>query len=217
MKNLQTYILEELEYNTVNEGKVWTAIKKWWNDLFSSSSDKKYDRYSSDFDSSLYSDYVRELNNTFNIKNITITKINPSTLPKIVNPNGVKPDVQKNIGFTDFIDEKISTKYDIYGISYSSNDISDTAALIKVKKCELESFENYLEILKVQIVNEFENVLSLNKLLNVFSNYVKESKNIRGLLYKGKNKSLFKNLIDNCNFTSNKINDNIKVAYKKIK
>lgn len=216
MKRLQDYILEELEYdNEINEGKMWNAIKKWWNNLFSSSSNKMYDRYSSNFDSSLRSDYVRELNDSFNIKNIEITKINPSTLPKIVNPNGVKPNVQKNIGFTDFINEKISTEYDIYGISYSSTNISDTPALIKVKKYNSGLFENYLEILKVQIINEFENVLSLNKLLNAFIRYIKESQNISGLLYKGKNKSLYKNLIENCGFEEKTHNDT-KVAYKKI-
>ena len=173
MKRLQDYILEELEYNNeINEGKVWNAIKKWWNKLFYSSGDKTYDRYSKDFDSDLCNEYVTELKNKFSLNNVRIKKIvNNQALHEIVNPNGTKPDIKKNTGFTDFIDETISKDYVIYGISYITDDISDTAALIKVKNCDssFKEFSNYLEILKIQIINEFTNVLSVNDILNKFA------------------------------------------------
>lgn len=218
MKRLQDYILEELEYNNeINEGKVWNAIKKWWNKLFYSSGDKTYDRYSKDFDSDLCNEYVTELKNKFSLNNIRIKKIvNNQALREIVNPNGVKPDIKKNTGFTDFIDETISKDYVIYGISYITDDISDTAALIKVKNCDssFKEFSNYLEILKIQIINEFTNVLSVNDILNKFAKSIIND----GFIYKynDKNKELYNVLLDECNFNKTRLNDNIKVVYKKI-
>ena len=218
MKSLQDYILEELEYNNeINEGKVWNAIKKWWNKLFYSSDDKKYDRYSSDFNSDLRNEYVTELKNKFSLNNIRIKKIvNNQALREIVNPNGVKPDIKKNTGFTDFIDETISKDYDIYGISYITDDISDTAALIKVKNCDssFKEFSNYLEIVKIQIINEFTNVLSVNDILNKFAKSIVNE----GFIYKynDKNKELYNVLLDECNFNKTRLNDNTKVVYKKI-
>ena len=218
MKRLQDYILEELEYNNeINEGKIWNAIKKWWNNLFYSSGDKTYDRYSKDFDSDLCNEYVTELKNKFSLNNIRIKKIvNNQALREIVNPNGVKPDIKKNTGFTDFIDETISKDYVIYGISYITDDISDTAALIKVKNCDssFKEFSNYLEILKIQIINEFTNVLSVNDILNKFAKSIIND----GFIYKynDKNKELYNVLLDECNFNKTRLNDNIKVVYKKI-
>ena len=218
MKRLQDYILEELEYNNeINEGKVWNAIKKWWNKLFYSSGDKTYDRYSKDFDSDLCNEYVTELKNKFSLNNVRIKKIvNNQALHEIVNPNGTKPDIKKNTGFTDFIDETISKDYVIYGISYITDDISDTAALIKVKNCDssFKEFSNYLEILKIQIINEFTNVLSVNDILNKFAKSIIND----GFIYKynDKNKELYNVLLDECNFNKTRLNDNIKVVYKKI-
>ena len=219
MKSLQDYILEELEYNNeINEGKIWNAIKKWWNNLFYSSGDKTYDRYSKDFDSDLRNEYVIELKNKFSINNIRIKKIvNNQALREIVNPNGVKPDIKKNTGFTDFVNETISKDYVIYGISYITDDISDTAALIKVKNCDssFKEFSNYLEILKIQIINEFANVLSVNDILNKFEKSIVND----GFIYKynDKNKELYNVLLDKCNFKQGKLNDNTKIVYKKIK
>ena len=218
MKSLQDYILEELEYNNeINEGKIWNAIKKWWNNLFYSSGDKTYDRYSKDFDSDLCNEYVTELKNKFSLNNVRIKKIvNNQALREIVNPNGVKPDIKKNTGFTDFIDETISKDYVIYGISYITDDISDTAALIKVKNCDssFKEFSNYLEILKIQIINEFTNVLSVNDILNKFAKSIIND----GFIYKynDKNKELYNVLLDECNFNKTRLNDNTKVVYKKI-
>ena len=219
MKSLQDYILEELEYNNeINEGKIWNEIKKWWNNLFYSSGDKTYDRYSKDFDSDLRNEYVIELKNKFSINNIRIKKIvNNQALREIVNPNGVKPDIKKNTGFTDFVNETISKDYVIYGISYITDDISDTAALIKVKNCDssFKEFSNYLEILKIQIINEFANVLSVNDILNKFEKSIVND----GFIYKynDKNKELYNVLLDKCNFKQGKLNDNTKIVYKKIK
>lgn len=219
MKRLQDYILEELEYNNeINEGKIWNAIKKWWNNLFYSSGDKTYDRYSKDFDSDLRNEYVIELKNKFSLNNIRIKKIvNNQALREIVNPNGTKPDIKKNTGFTDFIDETISKDYVIYGISYITDDISDTAALIKVKNCDssFKEFSNYLEILKIQIINEFTNVLSVNDTLNKFAKSIIND----GFIYKynDKNKELYNVLLDECKFNKTRLKDNTKVVYKKIK
>lgn len=218
MKSLQEYILEELEYNNeINEGKIWNAIKKWWNNLFYSSGDKTYDRYSKDFDSDLRNEYVIELKNKFSLNNIRIKKIvNNQALREIVNPNGVKPDIKKNTGFTDFVDETISKDYVIYGISYITDDISDTAALIKVKNCDssFKEFSNYLEILKIQIINEFANVLSINEILNKFAKSIVND----GFIYKynDKNKELYNVLLDECKFNKTRLKDNTKVVYKKI-
>ena len=218
MKRLQDYILEELEYNNeINEGKIWNAIKKWWNNLFYSSGDKTYDRYSKDFDSDLRNEYVTELKNKFSLNNIRIKKIvNNQALREIVNPNGTKPDIKKNTGFTDFIDETISKDYVIYGISYITDDISDTAALIKVKNCDssFKEFSNYLEILKIQIIDEFVCVLPVNDILNKFAKNIIND----GFIYKynDKNKELYNGLLDECNFNKTRLNDNTKVVYKKI-
>ena len=78
MKTLQDYILESIE-NDINEGKIWDAVKKWWNNLFEPST-KKYDKYAGKMDNIAQHEYEQKINADYYSKDaksaVEIAKIN---------------------------------------------------------------------------------------------------------------------------------------------
>lgn len=208
MKSLQEYIIEAVEYDEINEGKIWDAIKNWWNNLFSSS-DKKYDVYSGKLDPQTREEYISDLKQTFDIRKLKLTKVNPSSLDKIVNPSGVKPNKETNDGFWQFTTDNISndSSTSIYGLSYVTDDISDTPVLFKVKKSSIDLYNDYLELIKIQIIDEYNNVLPLNKVIQFIldSNILTNHKGM--ICLKDVNKELYNKLFNDCDFIKETVNN----------
>ena len=149
MKTLPDYILESIENDEINEGKIWNAVKKWWSNLFEPSK-KKYDKYASKMDNTTLQNYTQKIKDTFSMDNLSFNKINPSSLDKIVRPNGEEPDQHNNYGFWKFVDEKVSSKNvnEIFiALVYESEEIKDTAALIKFN---IDSQNNEAEIIIIK-------------------------------------------------------------------
>lgn len=221
MKTLQDYILESIENDELNEGKIWDAVKKWWNNLFEPS-DKKYDKYAGKMDNVAQHEYVQKINDSFNIKNVSIKQIDPKSLNKIVKPNGEEPNKIDNIGFWKFVDEKIKTNnpyIKIYGFIYEDSDIKDTCALLKVNTNVDNVIDGYTEIQNLQIINYYNNVFPLTKLVNTIKHNMTTIFNkSEGLFIKKDiDKDLYEKLVNDCGFVKETINGNINIAKLDIK
>lgn len=198
MKSLQSYILEHID-NDVNEGKILDAIKEWFKKLFEPS-DRKFDRYNSDngLNGTNLSNYETYLKDNFDIKNIEIKKLDLETLKKIVYPNGEEPNTEEQIGFYEFIDniDEKENNSDYFGLIYKDSEVKDTAVL-------LNSVNNggKIEILKLQVIKEFINLLKLNDVIKL----LKQNKEFIGtykIMYikQNTNKELYNQLINDCGF-----------------
>ena len=199
MQSLQGY----LEQN-INEGELWDSIKQWFKDLFDPESDKQYSRYVDSEDEnhlsgSNLSNYKDYLENNFNKENIQIKVLNDKELKKVVYPAGVEPNKEDGIGFYEFIDyaEDKNHKGSTYiGFLYNTKEVSDTPALIQVKY-DTETFE----IIKLQIIEEFENELSISDIINIISKKQEIIKNCTSIIVnETTNKELFNQVINDCNF-----------------
>lgn len=216
MRTLQDYILESIENDEINEGKIWNAIKKWWNDLFEPT-DKKYDRYASKMDNVTQQEYKEKIKNTFKTNNITIKQIDPKSLNTIIKPNGEEPNKETNTGFWKFTNERVvtanaDTKF--YAFIYEDSDIKDTIALLKVDTSNNGFLEKYVEILNLQIIDYFYNVFSIDKMIKfIKDNSVKLFADKTGIFIKKKtDKELYEKLINDCEFEKTTINNTINVA-----
>lgn len=221
MKTLQDYILESIENDKLNEGKIWDALKKWWNNLFEPST-KKYDKYAGKMDNIAQHDYEQKINDSFDIKNISMRQIDPASLDKIVKPNGEEPNKLDNTGFWKFVDEQIKTNnpdIKIYGFIYEDSDIKDTCALIKVNTTKDNIIDDYIEIKNLQIINYYNKVFPLTKLIdNIKHNMVKFFDKSSGLfIKKTTDKDLYEKLVNDCDFVKETINGNINIAKLDIK
>lgn len=190
MKSLQQYLLENLD--TIEEGKIWDAIKNWFKELFEPS-DRPYDRYNEDNDISGANreNYISYLKDNFSIKNCEVKKVDKDDLKKIIYPNNHQPDLENKLGFYKFIDTKNGN---FYSIVYKDDQVKDTPVLIKVKEGEI------LEILDLQIISEFSNIFMLKDVIDLL---VKSDdiKNIKKIIFKeNSDKDIYKQLINDCSF-----------------
>lgn len=199
MKSLQQYIYESID-NDVNEGKIIDAIKNWFKSLFEPS-DKQFNRFNEDhaLKGSNLSNYIDYLKENFEISKIKVNKIEDKKyLKDIVYPNGVEPNYEQQLGFYDFIDnannEKDKTQY--IGLFFEDSECTDVPALINYKK-EGEA----INIIKIQIIKEFIDFISLNQLINLIKTekeFIEDSKTL--FIKKDTNKELYNKLVNDCNF-----------------
>lgn len=97
MKRLQDYILENYEYDSINEGRIWDALKRFFNNFFKPSKNKKFDRFGlDDNNSSNGFSLINYINNNFSTNNLELHDI---TLSKL----------QSKIDFSE--NEELSNKY----------------------------------------------------------------------------------------------------------
>lgn len=199
MKSLQQYIYESID-NDVNEGKIIDVIKNWFKSLFEPS-DKKFNRFDEEHDlkGSNLSNYIDYLKENFEINKIKVNKIEDKKyLKDIVYPNGVEPNYEQQLGFYDFIDnvnnEKDKTQY--LGLFFEDSECTDVPALINYKK-----EEEAINIIKIQIIKEFIDFISLNQLIDLIKTekeFIEDSKTL--FIKKDTNKELYNKLINDCNF-----------------
>ena len=134
MKTLQEYILESIDTDDVNEGKIWNAIKNWFSDLFNVSN-KKYDRYSTLNDPLLINDYKEHLKNYFNSNKITVHIVKESELKKLINTDIKNKFTNETTGFNEFINEpEAKNKSQFYILHYKDSNINDIVCIIKAKE-----------------------------------------------------------------------------------
>jgi len=200
MKSLQTYLIENLD-NTIEEGKILDAIKEWFKNLFSPSK-KKFDRYNPEkpLIGTTLSNYKEYLKENFNMKNIEIRYIGFDELKKIVYPNGNEPSIEDKVGFYDFIDniDDKDKDTDYFAFFYRESDIKDTACLVNCIKSNKR-----VELLKIQVVNEFENLLPIKDVIEQLKSNEEFIEDIKEIFIKeNTNKNLYKQLINDCGFES---------------
>jgi len=198
MKSLQQYIYEHVD--NVNEGEIWDAIKNWFKNFFDSS-DKKFNRYDSEegLTGSNLSNYIDWLQDNFEISDTQLRKIiDHKELKKIVYPNGIEPNYEEKLGFYEFIDN-VSDKEDeteYWGLFYSNDECNDTIAIVNILRNG-----NVIEILNIQIIKEFIDLVPLQKLIDILkSNKEFMSTSSIFQIKKEKNKELYNKLINDCNF-----------------
>lgn len=208
MKSLQEYIIESIE-SDINEGRIWDAIKRWFNDLFSPS-DKKFDRYKENgIDTPDYIDYIKH---NFNNHNIKLHKIKKSLLNNIVNPTSVVPSKNNDEGFWQFIDEPTEPEGVFYALVYTDKSCKDTVCLIKINEHK-QLYNNCAEILKVQILKEYQNYISFDDVVTYLE--ILLSKTHNGLFIKrNQNKKLYETFINDCDFIKTTYKTDINIAYK---
>ena len=110
------------------------------------------------------------------------------------------PSKEYNFGFYNFIDYKKDKLYkdsDYIGYMYNTKNVSDTGVLIQI----IYNSTN-IEIIKLQVVEEFENLLSISDILNMFIKNKEIMKDYKNIIVKEKvNKDLFNQFINDCDFT----------------
>ena len=214
MKSLQTYLIENLDNSTIEEGKILDAIKEWFKNLFSPSK-KKFDRYNPENQliGTTLSDYKEYLKENFDIKNIDLKNINFDELKKIVYPNGNEPSIEDKVGFYDFIDniDNKDKDTDYIAYIYQESNIKDTACLINCIKSGKK-----IELLKIQVINEFENLLTIKEIIRLLKSNKELIEDIKEIFIKeNTNKNLYKQLINDCDFES-KYDENRNINIAKI-
>lgn len=197
MQSLQEYLIENID-----EGKIWDSIKNWFKSLFDSD-DKEYSRYSkgqNELSGANLTNYKNYLKDNFNKSQIKIHKLTDSELKEVVFPAGVMPSKEYNFGFYDFSDYKKDKNYkdsDYIGYMYNTKNVSDTAVLIQIKYDKVD-----IEIIKLQIVEEFENLLKLNDIIKMLIENKEIIGDYKNIIIKEKtNKNLFNQVINDCDFT----------------
>lgn len=217
MKSLQQYIIESIETD-VNEGKIWDAIKKWFSDLFSPS-DKKFDRYNNDntFDNN---EYVYYLEDHYNPNNIKMHKLSADALNNIVLDDEIHTNKKNDDGFWEFSDElKNTSDYTYYALIYEDKNCKDTCCLIKLNE-ETQLYNNCAEILKIQILKEFQKHISFYEVIDRLEVLLYDTHN--GIfIKKDKNKKIYDMTINDCDFIKTMYNFNksgsTSIAYKKFR
>jgi hypothetical protein len=204
MKSLQAYLIENLDQ--IEEGKIWDAIKNWFKELFEPS-ERPYDRYNPDNEltGAERENYIDYLKNNFDIDCCELKKVDTNSLSKIINPNGVKPDLENKYGFYKFID---SSKGTYMSIVYKDNQVKDTSTLIKYT-----SKGKTFEILDFQTIQEFMNVFTLKDLIKVIKEDESFKKSYNEIIFKeSSDKDIYKQLINDCEFETefdNELDTNI--------
>jgi len=220
MKTLQEYLLEQYEvYNdNIQEGEVWDAIKNWFKNLFEPNKELKFDRYNFDdeyegeFKSDKLEEYKQYIENNFDLKNCKVKQINLKELKNIVCPNNIKPNESDEYGFYNFlenVDKNIKDQL-YFGIIYLDKEVKDTIALISI-----ENNNGIFNIIKYQIIKEYQNKLTIKLLINIFENSDIFKKNCQALVCKKTtDNNLYNQLINDCDFNKETIN-NENIAIKK--
>ena len=216
MKTLQEYILESIYTDDVNEGKIWDAIKNWFADLFTTSN-KKYDRYSTLNDPLLINDYKEYIKNYFNYNRITIHNVNGSELKKIINSDIKNEFTNETTGFNEFINEpEPKNKSQFYILHYKDSNINDIVCIIKAKENNV-LVSKYIEIEKLQISDLYSDLLKLNKIINIFKTYLNKNATGKKTMYDGfyvcknVNDELYNMVINDCDFERDLV-DNKNIA-----
>lgn len=199
MQSLQEYLIENID-----EGKIWDSIKDWFKSLFDSKSNKQYSRYV-DVDDENYisgsnlNNYKSYLKDNFDKNDIKLKDLTDVELKKVVFPGGVEPSKEYDFGFYDFIDYKNDEYYkesNYIGLLYNNDDVSDTSALVQIKYNDEE-----LEIIKLQIINEFENILSISDIINMIIKNKEIINNCKFITVNETiNKNLYNKVINDCKF-----------------
>lgn len=225
MKTLQQYLLEELEYNDeIHEGKIWDAIKDWFNNLFSPST-KKYDRFRYDpdeydkiFKGDSIEKYKQYIKKHFDLNKCKMMYIDKKNIKKIIAPQGVIPNEDDKLGFYKFIEDYVSkenNKNDLYyGLCYEDEEIKDIIALIKGRKNDFD-----LDLLKIQIITEYEKSIKLQNVIEILlesKDILKANDFVKIQCQEKANKELYNQLLNDCDFVKeNKLFGS--VAIKEIK
>ena len=229
MRKLEDYIYESYVQSylidMVEEGEIWDNIKynikqkinNWINKLFNSDDEnefkekfelvhKKYTEMSSEE----FKTYVEKF---FNIKKCVVNIANKKEIERIFN-YVIEPNYEDKIGFyefdlnkIDFEKEKIISIYTIDNNEKSPLYIP--CCLIQVNSKEYEN--NILNIYKLQILQEFSEILDINNVIELITKNLKLEK-----IYveEKKNKDLYNKLINDCDFEKTLGNDSINIAQK---
>lgn len=224
MKSLQEYLIEELEYNDVNEGKIWDAIKEWFANLFSPST-KKYDRFRYDpdeYDKIFRGDniekYKKYLTSNFKLDKCKLMFVEQKNVKKIIAPNDMIPNEDDKLGFYKFIEDCLTKELNkndmFFALCYEDAEVKDVLALIKGRKDKFD-----LNLLKVQIITEYEKLIKLQNVIEFLLNskdILKDKDFVKVKCLEKDNKELYNKLLNDCDFT--KENNLIgSVAVKEIK
>lgn len=213
MKTLQQYMSAEIKGINVyiTEG-FWSNIVKWL-DKFFSSSDKKFDRYKQEgFDLTEYSSY---LNEHFRKRRLKLKPVEEEVLSNIVCPNDIKPDEKSDSGFWDFEYEPMDPQGNYYSLIYEDSDCKDVVALIKINE-EIKLYNNCAELIKIQILKEFQEFISIKDVIDFIKNQLGVSHN--GLFVKkNENKDLYEYTINDCGFEKTRYMVDVNIAYKTFK
>jgi hypothetical protein len=217
MKTLQEYILESIDTDDVNEGKIWDAIKNWFSDLFSVSN-KKYDRFSTLNDPLLINDYKEHLKYYFDVKKITCHEIKASELKKIISTDLKNNITSETGGFNQFIDEpKERNKSQFYIFTYKDSNINDIVCIIKAKHTDV-LVSKYIEIEKLDISDFYSDIVKLNKIISIFRTYVMDNSVNKKTTYEGFytdksiNNNIYNMLINDCYFKKELVNGKHNIA-----
>lgn len=195
MKSLQEYLIENLD--TIQEGAIWDAIKEWFKSLFEPS-DRPYDRYGDEeITGATQEDYINYLKDNFNVSNCEVKLVDHKSLNKLINPKGIKPDLENKRGFYKFIDYGKDKNIDWIAIIYKDEKTKDCPCLIKSKKGS-----DVLEILDLQFIYEYANIFTLNQLISL----LKDNKDIIGkdiekiICKESSDNDIYKQLVNDCDF-----------------
>ena len=213
MKSLQQYLIERYEED-INEGAIWDAIKNWFKELFEPT-DRPYDRYSSDFDGAKKKNYISYLKENFSVTNLEIKKVlTEIELTKLISPNGHNPNIENKEGFYKIYNEKFGKDEDFiwYGIIYKDDKVKDCCALFKCK-----IVNEKMNINTLQILPEYSNIFTLKKFIEFIKNSDEFINITKYVFSKDSDKSIYKQLINDCGFDEEydkKTNKNIAVLEK---
>ena len=195
MKSLQEYLIENLD--TIQEGAIWDAIKEWFKSLFEPS-ERPYDRYGDEeITGATQEDYINYLKDNFNVSNCEIKLVDHKSLNKLINPKGIKPDLENKRGFYKFIDYGKDKNIDWIAIIYKDEKTKDCPCLIKSKKGS-----DVLEILDLQFIYEYANIFKLSSLITLLKdNKEVLGKDIEKIIFKESSDSdIYKQLVNDCEF-----------------
>lgn len=195
MQTLQSYLIDNID-----EGKIWNAIKDWFKDLFNDN--KKYSRYATgknELSGSNLTNYKEYLQENFDKKSLKLYKLNDRELKEVVYPGGVMPSKEYNFGFYEFLDYKEDKNYkdsEYIGYLYNTKDVSDAAVLLQIKYSNV-----YIEIIKLQIIEEFEKLLTIEDIIKLLSKNKEIINNYKYIVVnESTNKNLFNQVINDCKF-----------------
>lgn len=228
MKTLQEYIIESIENDQIDEGKVWDAIKSWFKNLFKGST-KKYDRWNDNFDGVANANFKTYIGENFNLSSVEIKLVPNNDVMDIVKPLGHTPTKENNDGFWKFVDDtptlEQSKKIKYFSFMYNDKSTNDACALMKINtEPRGKVLNNYFEIINIQIREEYITKLTLDKVVKL----IKNSSEIRKLgksgmfIYKyttekngyleHDNTDVYNKLLNDCGFEKGTVN-NKKYAY----
>lgn len=222
MQTLQEYIFENYDIDNITEGKILDIIKNWFKKLFDPT-EKKYDRYADTFnDNDNLRNYKDYIDSSFNIKDIKLINITSTKdLKYIVDKTIINNDTNSKQGFYRFYPvNKHESLHDVKYISfvYNNENVKDVCALFKyeIKDSINSNLHNYIKILNMQILPEYEHKFSIESMINLIH---KKFEGKYTVIYISKNysdKKLFKTLHDECNFINVKVNkkEYLKYVYK---